>query len=453
MDGERKSEAPAAGGLRFPSFLPSVFNPRFIRGLLLRAACLAAVGIPLAAAPAPPAGVVTGQMEQGNAQHTRRFLEDRVRRDPEDTMALNRLASVDLQLMRATGRFDYLTLAGTAARQSLAALPGDINPGGLAAMAKARFESHRFAEARDFARQMTTAAPDRAEGFLILGDALLELGDIDGALAAWHEMERRGNTGFDSEVRLARVALLQGRLDEARDGFTRSLALAKENDPPAPMSVVWCLLQRGQLAFGRGDWAGAEQDYLAAREIAPDHYATLEHLAELRAAQRRFPEAVSLYQEVIKQTDRPEFIQALGDVYAFAGQTAEAKTFHDQALAGYLKSVDEGNAHFYHHLAGFYSDVQSEPAEALKWARRDMEMRQSVYAYDSLAWALYQNGQWNEAADAARKSLAPGTRDAHLLYHAGMIFSRAGDLTQGGKLLREVAAVNPHYFNTFHVHR
>ncbi len=403
--------------------------------------------------PASTPARVDAFTEQRNAEHTRRFLEERVKRDPEDVTALNRLVSVNLQLMRATGRFSYLALAGIAARQSAAVLTDETNPGGLAALARVSFESHRFGEARDFARRMTVAAPARAEAFLILGDALLELGDIDGALAAWGEMERLGNGGLDLEVRRARVALLRGDLDQAREGFTRSVALARENDPPAPATVVWCLLQRGQLAFGRGDWDRAEADYREAQTIAPEHYAVLEHLAELRAAQSRLPEAVSLYEEVIRQTDRPEFMQALGDAYAFTGKTAEARPWHDRALAAYLKSVEDGNAHYYHHLAGFYADTRPEPAETLRWARRDFAIRQSVYAHDTIAWAFYQNGQWPDAAAEARKAIAPGTRDAHLLYHAGMILSRAGDLGKGGELLRGVAAVNPRYFNTFHVHR
>ena len=92
------------------------------------------------------------------------------------------------------------------------------------------------------------------------------------------------------------------------------------------------------------------------------------------------------------------------------------------------------------------------PAEALQWARRDIEIRHSVYAYDALAWALYKNGEFAAARDAMNKALALGTRDAHLLRHAGLINSRAGDLEHGRALLQQAQAVNPS-LNTFHVHR
>jgi tetratricopeptide (TPR) repeat protein len=381
------------------------------------------------------------------------FLEARIRRDPDDITALNRLASLYLRQLRETGDFSHLEQAAVVARQSLAAVPGEVNAGGLAAQARVDFESHRFAAARDGAKRLTATAPDKAEGFMILGDALLELGEPDAALAAWQEMARRGDDGLDLQMRRARVHWVRGELDAAREGFSKAIELAKNPLSLQPQAALWCRIQRGQLAFSLGDWQRAEEDYNAAREIAPEHYAVLDHLAELRAAQKQFPEAVALYQRVIERTNRAEFMQALGDVCAAAGQPAEAKQWHDRALAVYLKSAEAGNAPYFHHLAGFYSDSEPDPVQALKWARRDLEMRQSVFAYDALAWALYQNGEWKPAAEAAEKALALNTPDAHLIFHAGMIFSRAGDLQRGGELLRRVAKVNPHYFDSFHVHR
>ena len=45
-----------------------------------------------------------------------------------------------------------------------------------------------------------------------------------------------------------------------------------------------------------------------------------------------------------------------------------------------------------------------------------------------------------------------GIRDAHITYHAGLIFSAAGDLERGASLMREAAVINPRH-NNFHVHR
>ena len=57
-----------------------------------------------------------------------RFLEDRVRRDPDDFIAYNKLAAYYFQRQRETGGLNYLELALRAARASLAAIPADRHP-------------------------------------------------------------------------------------------------------------------------------------------------------------------------------------------------------------------------------------------------------------------------------------------------------------------------------------
>jgi len=80
-----------------------------------------------------------------------RFLENKVKNDPEDFSANNKLAALYLQKLRETGNAQYLELATRAARTSLSSVPEVRNAGGLAALAQAEFAAHEFANARDHA--------------------------------------------------------------------------------------------------------------------------------------------------------------------------------------------------------------------------------------------------------------------------------------------------------------
>lgn len=91
-----------------------------------------------------------------------RFLEDRVKQDPDDFVAYNKLAAYYLQILRETGNLAYLDLASRAARASLYAIPAEQNTGGLAAIAQAEYASHNFAAARDHATQLTKLAPGKS---------------------------------------------------------------------------------------------------------------------------------------------------------------------------------------------------------------------------------------------------------------------------------------------------
>lgn len=386
-----------------------------------------------------------------------RALEQKVEEDPENFAVQNKLAGYYLRRVRETGSAGDIALATAAARASLTSVPAEGNPGGVAALARAQAAAHDFAGARDNGLRLTRLAPTEIYTYEILGDALLELGDYDGAGKAYARLQRLNDEKLkDSdpthEARLARLALLRGDVDGARAQYDAAIAQAEATSPREDYVLAWCLVRAGELEFGTGRWVAAEERYVAALAAEPGDWAAVDHLAELRAAQKRYDEAASLYQALVARVPRPELFQALGDVYAAAGNAGEAKRWHRRALDRYLEAAAAGNAHYYHHLSGYYTDVERNPAEAVKWARKDLEVRRSVYAYDALAWALHHAGDTAAAAEAADRGVALGTRDAHLLYHASLIYHRAGDAARGAGYLRRAAEANPK-FGEFHVHR
>src|SRR5712691_9190600 len=90
----------------------------------------------------PP--VMSLPSEAAAEQETIRFLEDKVRRDPEDFIAHNKLAGLYLQRVRETGDVSYLNLAAKAAHASVTTLPVEQNSGGLTALAQVEYSSHEF---------------------------------------------------------------------------------------------------------------------------------------------------------------------------------------------------------------------------------------------------------------------------------------------------------------------
>ncbi len=378
-----------------------------------------------------------------SGSETFRFLEQRVKDDPLDSVAQVRLSSVCIAQMRETGDLAWLDRAAKSARASLEAVPASQNPSGLGALALVEFEYHHFREALALGQQAYTIDARNIGALATAGDAQLELGNYTEAAAIYEQLGADGPTAA-WQARLARLAELKG--DNVRAIKLLQQTVASAADSP------WYRVRLGELSFRTGNLEKAGEQYDAAYKLQPEGFFVLEHLAELRAAQGRFEEAIALYKRIIVRVPRAEILQALGDVYAFMGKLGEAKPWFDRARDAYLKSVQAGNAHYYHHLAGYYSDAEEVPVEALRWARKDREVRNSIYAYDALAWALYKSGEFGPAAEEMSRALALGTKDAHLLFHAGMIYARAGELDRGRALLKESLVVNPHY-NSFHAHR
>jgi tetratricopeptide (TPR) repeat protein len=372
--------------------------------------------------------------------------------NPDDFAVWNKIADARLRLLSSTGDLANLTRATAAVERSLKISTPEFNHAGLALQTRVELASHRFKEAQQSAQQLRAIMPDSAYPCGLLGDAYFNLGDYSACERVWNEMIAKDKSILMSEPRLAQLDLVHGRIQEARKRYEKVVEAAQKLKPETPDVLAWACVQLGELAFRSGEWDKAEEQYEAALIALPDYYAALEHKAELRGAQGRLDEAVALYNRVIERVARPEIIQALGDLYLFVGKTAEAKPWHTRALEAYLASVERGEIFYFHHLAGLYADSLNDAERAVSWARRDLTMRNSIQAYDTLAWALYRAGMTEEARETISQALAPGTRDPHILYHAGTILMRAGNIPSGTARLQEALAVNPRY-NSFHVHR
>lgn len=379
------------------------------------------------------------------ANPTLSFLEQRVAADPLDYVAQTRLSLEYINAMRASGDLAYLQRAEQAARASMESVPAAHNPDAVTALATALYESHRFKEALQLARQAVDIDPHNPVAALLIGDAQFELGDYAAAERTYDKLAG-GRAADHVTARMARLAEVRG------DTAAAVTMLSQLLDTPADSLRLRVRLQLAELHFARGDFKQARVHLEAAQRLQPDSYAVEEHLAELQAAEGRFGDAEKLYLKVLARVPRPEFMQALGDLYQQMERPNDARQWHEHAKATYLKSAQARNAHFYHHLTTFFCDSAPDPSQALHWAREDLKVRDSAFAYDGLAWALYKNSQYQAAAEAMDRALATGVQSAHLLFHAGMIYSSAGRMAEGRKLMQQAMAVNPRY-NTFHVHR
>ena len=279
-------------------------------------------------------------------------------------------------------------------------------------------------------------------------DLDFQYGRLEEARRGYEDAVRR-EPSWDNLARLAFYRSKTGDLDGAERLYVAAedQLSAKEMRP-----FAWLELQRGLLDLGRGRHAEAAAHYERAGRAYSGYWLVDEYKAELLAATGKFEAAVTLYERVLESTPRPETEQALGDLFAYMGRAEQAKPWHDKALAAYLASAHRGEVHYYHHLVGYYADVLEDGQEAVKWARKDLELRPNPATREALAWALYRDGRFDEALMLVNQALASGVRDAHLTYHAAMIHLAAGRVERGRQLLAQTAALNPHY-NSFHVHR
>ena len=313
--------------------------------------------------------------------------------------------------------------------------------------ANLEFKFHRLADVRR-ALEVSEDLRESPQGRALQADLDFQEGRYDDARKGYESVIKEDLT-WDN---LARLAYLKFKLGDVA-GADRLYAEASDELTAKEMRYyAWVELQRGVLDVTHGRYDDARAHYERAARAYSGYWVVEEHTAELLGARGEFEEAAALYERVVERVARPELYQALGELYEMMGRDEEAEAWLERARADYLASAERGEVHYYHHLVDFYTDVRVDGAEAVKWARKDIELRENFSTQAALAWALYQAGQINEARDLMNQALSSGVRDAHLFYQAGMIHKAAGGNGDGDKFLQMAAALNPHH-QSFHVHR
>ncbi|HXD30747.1 MAG TPA: tetratricopeptide repeat protein [Pyrinomonadaceae bacterium] len=373
-----------------------------------------------------------------------RFLEDRVARDPDDFVALNKLAGYYLQSYRETYDNSYLTLAERSAEASLRVLGPEQNPNGLFALAQARFTLHDFAGAQAYGRQLVELQADKSYGYQMLGDALLELGDYDQAAAAYQQMADLDSGSMATESRLARLAFLRGEPEVAYQAYARALAAELNARVPSSETVAWCHWQLGETEFQVGKYRQAEQHYRDALKAFPDYVRALGSLGKVRAALKDYKGAIEQYERAIRVVPEPAFLTALGDLYQLTGRTNDAE--NQYSLAEKIGKLNQVNGALYgRQLSLFYADHNLNAIKAAENASRDYSARRDIYGADAFAWTSFKAGKISDAQTAIKEALKLGTKDARLLYHAGMIERAAGNRAVASDYLQRALKLSPEF--------
>jgi tetratricopeptide (TPR) repeat protein len=376
-----------------------------------------------AAAPAEPFAALTPAPVKPD-WHVRdaeiAFLESRAGKTRGDMLTPRMLSAEYLQRYRERGDLGDVLRAERAARRSLAAMPRG-NVAGDAALASALLALHRFHEAKATiadARRWRRDDPGLAAEEAALD---LELGDVEGArrIAAAH----RNDPAFD--VVVARLDEETGHLAEARSLVARATQRADAiYDTPAERRA-WLHARAAELALVGGDNDAARTTAREALAIFPNHLRALTVLARTELAARRYAEAEEAAQRAVAVQPNPEVLGILADAQSARGETAAAAATRDELLAvARLGNALRVNDRL---IAVWEADhgVQLDAAYAI--ARRELAVRDDIYAEDTLAWAAARSGRWDVARAAITTALRYGSEDPAIRRHAAVIAAHASN--------------------------
>jgi tetratricopeptide (TPR) repeat protein len=324
---------------------------------------------------------------------------------------------------------------------------GLANPGDLYLLkAHAAFKLHKLADVQSALRAVPSVY-DTDEGRLIRADLDFQHGHYAAAESAYLDVLQRDR----SWSALARLAHLRGKMGDAAGANLLYEEAEDQLTAKEMRAYAWLELQCGFLDFTHGQHGEARLHYRRADAAYPGYWLVDEHTAELLGAEGKYEEAARILERIASTVDRPDLDQAIGELYELAGQSGPALHWKERALNAYLQSAQRGEVHYYHHLVDYYTDVAEDGGEAVKWANRDLQLRENFATQAALAWSLYRVGRFSEAVCWIDRALASGVVDALLDFRAGEIYAAAGNAIEGRSLRERALSRNPAVAG-FHVH-
>ncbi len=390
---------------------------------------------PSAAAPATADdGAIALVPMKGDAPIDRelRALQTAVQRLPDRADGWVRLAEGWVKKARNAQAERLYERAEAAARRAMVLSPN--NPGAQRVLALALQNAHRFKEMRALATNMTRAAPRSADGWGLLCDAALELGDYPAAEAACQQMVDLA-PGLPAWVRAAWLRWITGDADGALALWHEALRVVPTDDiePRA-----WVFSEVGHLSWSRGRLEEAAAAYAQALVLQPNHAPSLFGRGRLALARGDAAAAVQDLRDAAAARASEVTSYWLAAALRAAGQPAEAATLEAALTAA--SDFDDPRS-----TALFLATHRRDPQRAIDLARRDFEARGDVFSEDALSFALFRAGRLDEAAVHSARALRLKTPDPLLWAHAGLLAAAQGRTTEARALLTGAQALNPHF--------
>jgi tetratricopeptide (TPR) repeat protein len=362
-----------------------------------------------------------GELEIARAQRE-------LRSQPGQAGGYARLAQAFLQRERETADASFAAYAEDALMAAEARDPRD--PEVMIASILSQHQHHRFAEARDAARALIAAAPDRSIGFLLLGDALLELGDYAAATDAYQSAIDM-HPDLRSYSRGAYIRWLHGDVNGA---FELMEAALESAGPGAREPAAWCYVEIGDMLRRGGNPRAAANAAERALALVPGYLPARALRARAGAGLGMRDEAIAELTDVVKRRPTAEHLLVLADLLTEAGRGSDA--------AARVAEAEKLASHDPLPVALYYARHKQSPERALALADQAVRERPSIFAEDARALALLRSGRVSEARAASTLALRLGTPSAELHLHRALIELAAGERDAAAASLARARAID-----------
>ncbi|MDQ3198768.1 MAG: tetratricopeptide repeat protein [Verrucomicrobiota bacterium] len=284
---------------------------------------------------------------------------------------------------------------------------------------------HRFKEAEALARKLVAQRTFTFD-YALLGDALMEQGQLDEAVDAYQKMVDL-KPCLQTYSRVAHMRWLKGDLPGAIQAIRFAVSGGSILEPEP---VAWAYTKLASYELQAGHYELALKATTLATRYVPDYAAAQLVRGRILLAQDKAAEAVDVLRPAAEKSPLPEYLWILADALRASGKPEEAVPIEKKLQA-------TGIANDPRTFALFLATRGEKLDVALRLAKEELTNRQDIFTRDALAWTKLAHGDIAAAEADMQKALAEGTKDGRLFYHAGVIAAAAGNTTKAQTFLNQ----------------
>jgi tetratricopeptide (TPR) repeat protein len=276
-------------------------------------------------------------------------------------------------------------------------------------------------------------APESQQAHYYLGVAYWQTGSLGQADSEFHEAVK-ASPGFPLALQdLARLNLVQNRPAEAR-------AYAKELVEKFPSALNYRLLLGG-IYLREGQSRPAEEQFLAARQLAPNQAAVHLDLGQLYYTEKKWAQAEKEFETAIQlDPSNPTMLSPYADFLVARQQTPKAIARLQQFVA------DNPNSAQGHIILGVLQfDSKDTSAAQAEFERAIQIDPKNVQGYLRMGGVYQEKNQTDAAIEQYQKALDLQPKFAPLVTMVGNLYLDKGDLETARKYYERALQADPNY--------
>lgn len=352
------------------------------------------------------------------------FWQKKYNAAPNQYTYLISLASLYSQKFEITGNIQELYLTEKLLLDCNNRVNGE-KAGIHRAIAKNYISQHRFKEALVHLNKAYDLGENKLATDKMLFDVQMELGNYEDAkikLTAIFDFK-----DFDYLIRAAKWNDHVGDLDKAIQLMEVAKSIAEQSKNKG--LKIWVYSNIADFYGHAGRIEDSYKYYLKTLALDNNNMYALKGISWIVFSHERNPkEALQIVDYISTHHPVPDLYLLKADIYDYLGNISEKRN----TLNEYHASLEKNNyGEMYNkYNALLHSETAGEVNKAIEIAKKEIENRPTPESYDLLAWAYYNNGDFDKALEIIENHTIGKSHEPLIVFHNETILKANNKLTK-----------------------